>query len=401
MKITGLITEYNPFHLGHKLHLENAIKDTNASYTIAIMSGHFVQRGYPALLDKWTRAKIAVLNGVDLVIELPLIYSISSAETFAYGACTILNQTGIVDSLYFGSEHGDISALEEIAEFLINEDFEYKEILKKNLDLGLPYHKARVNSIKSLLPNINASQILSNSNNILGIEYIKALLKLKSSIKPYTIKRVGANYNDSNLDSIIPSATAIRKSLNSNVSIDELKDTLPKETFNELKALKNNNYNFVFPEDTFKYLKYKILTEGNSLKNLSYVKEGLENKIIKEILSSNSLDELIMGVKSKRYTHTRISRILISYFIGLENYNCTSLIDNEVHYIRPLAFNKKGSTLLKEIKKKENIEIITKVPKKINNNLLKLDLLGTKAYSILNKNISPMDDYLRSPFILD
>ncbi len=400
MNITGLITEYNPFHLGHKLHLNKATSNTCATGTIAIMGGNFVQRGYPALLDKWSRAKIAVLNGVDLVIELPLIYSISSAESFAYGALKILNQTGIVNSLYFGSEAGNIDILKEIAKYLYLENNDYKEELAKNLKLGLPFHSARANSLKNLLQNENINEILSSSNNILGIEYIKALLKLNSSINPYTLKRVGGNYNDSNLKTTIPSATAIRKALGNNYSLDTLKEYMPPATFNELKILKDNKYKFVFPEDTFQYLKYKILIEGKSISKLPLVKEGLDNKIIKEIALSNSLDDLIMRVKSKRYTHTRISRILTSYFIGLENYNLQDIMENSKAYIRPLAFNQNGQKILKEIKNRENIDIITKVKKDTNNEMLKLDILGTKAYSILNSSISPLEDFTRGPYIL-
>lgn len=393
MNITGLITEYNPFHLGHKYHLENSINDSKSTGTIAIMSGNFIQRGFPALIDKWNRAEIAVKNGVDLVIELPLIYATSSAENFSSGAIKILNSLGIVNNIYFGSENGNIHDLKLIAEALVNEDNNFKNILKEELNRGLPFHKAREIALHNSLPNLEEKNILDNSNNILGIEYLKALLKLDSNITPMTIKRVGSNYNEESISSSFPSATAIRKALSSNESLDSIKNSLPNATYDTLNSLLENNYKFIFNNDIFPYLKYKIITQGHKLKNLHEVKEGLDNKIIKEITTSNNLDELIMKVKSKRYTYTRISRILLSFFIGLENYNIKDLLNTTPSYIRPLAFNENGRNILKEIKKAGNVDIINKVPKSIEDPILALDILGTKAYSILNPSISPYEDY--------
>lgn len=400
MRITGLVTEYNPFHLGHSLHLQKSIEDTNSDGVICIMSGNFVQRGCPALIDKWNRAIMAVKNGVDLVIELPLIYSISSAEGFADGAIKILNSTEIVDCLYFGSEHGDISDLMTLSRSLSFEDISFKNNLNYELDKGLPFHKARENALSLLHPNINTKEILSNSNNILAIEYLKALIKNNSNITPYTLKRAGASYNDAEIKSSFPSATAIRQELSKHNNITMLKNSLPLESYNYLDSIHKNNYEFVYPEYIFKYLKYKLLTEGDKLAQLPEIKEGLDNKILKEVIHSNNLDELIMRVKSKRYTYTRISRILNSFFIGLENYPIKTLLKDDPKYIRPLAFNAKGSKILKEIKDKGKVDIITKIPKHISNQTLEIDLLGTKAYSILNHLISPIDDYLKSPIFV-
>ena len=399
MKITGIITEYNPFHLGHLYHLTEAKKDTCCDGVICVMSGNFVQRGMPALIDKWQRAEIAVKNGVDLVIELPLIFSISSAEGFSHGAISVLNSTNVVDNVYFGSEHGDVSDLMKISSTIVNETSHYKTNLKKELSTGVPYHTARVNALKSSLEGLNLESILSSSNNILGIEYLKAIIRLNSSIKPYTLKRVGSNYNDETITSSFASATSIRKILESN-DLTKIKDVVPKATYDSIEKLKNNNYTFVYPEHMFKYLKYKILTDNNNLHKIPDIREGLENKIKKEILNSNNFDELILNIKSKRYTYTTISRILTSFFIGLEDYNVNELIKTCPNYIRPLAFNETGSKILKKIKENNNIKIINKLPKNIDDPILKLDLLGTKAYSILNPSISPMEDYLRSPLYI-
>lgn len=399
MNVTGIITEYNPFHLGHLHHLKECKKNTNCNGVICVMSGNFVQRGMPAIMDKWERAKIAVKNGVDLVVELPLIFSISSAETFAYGAVALLEKTKIVNNLYFGSEHGNVLDLNKIASVIIKEPIEYKNTLKKELAKGVPYHYARLTSLKNYFNDINLEEIISSSNNILGIEYLKALIRLNSPIKPYTLKRIGSNYNDENITSLYASATSIRKTLSFN-DFDKIKEVLPKESYEEIINLKNTAYKFVYPEDIFPFLKYKILTEGENLSKLSQLKEGLDNKIKKEILNSNNLNEFILNIKSKRYTYTAISRALVSFFIGMENFSLDDIKNSSIEYIRPLAFNERGSKILKEIKNKESVKIITKLPKNIENSMLSLDLLGTKAYSILNKNISPMEDYLRSPIFI-
>lgn len=398
MNITGIITEYNPFHLGHKYHLEKSKKDTSSDGTICIMSGNFVQRGEPALLDKFNRAEIAVRNGVDLVIELPLIFSVSSAEFFSSGACRILDKTSVVNNLYFGSEHGDINDFLNIAKILNTEDETFNSLLKKKLSLGLPYFKAREETLYEIIPEIKEKDILNNSNNILAIEYIKALQKINSNIKPVTLKRLGSNYNDTKINNNFASATSIRKALlSSKNNISCIKDILPIETYNKLNDLALNNYNFIYPEDIFPFIKYKLLTEGLNLRNIFDVSEGLDNKILKELSSSSSLSELILKSKSKRYSYTRISRLLLQFFLGFENYNIEKLLRTTPDYIRPLAFNETGCKILKEIKKKNNIRIITKVSKEYDNDYLNMDILGTKAYSILNNSISPYDDYIKSP----
>ncbi|MEG0238261.1 MAG: nucleotidyltransferase [Clostridium sp.] len=399
MNLTGIITEYNPFHLGHKYHLTNAKKETNCNGVVCVMSGNFMQRGNPAIFDKWTRAKMAVLNGVDLVIELPLIYSLSSAEDFAYGGVKLLNSLNCINNIYFGSESGDISKLKEIASILYYEPEEYKKFLKENLKNGLPFHKSRANSLHSIMNDEETYEILSNSNNILGIEYIKALLKLESNITPFTLKREGNNYNDKNLSNSFSSATSIRETLKNSSNFNETKNSLPIESYNIINSFKKENYNFSFEENLFYLLKYKLLTKGDYLKNIDDVSEGLDNKILKEILSSNSLDELILKSKSKRYTYTRISRILSKFFIGFEDFDVQSLKKEEITYVRPLAFNETGASILKNIKNNSDINIITKLPKHISSEILKLDVLSTKAYSVLNSNTNPLDDYFKSPYV--
>lgn len=376
-----------------------AQKDTDANGIVCVMSGNFMQRGIPALVDKWNRTEMAIRNGVDLVLELPLVYSISSAEHFAFGSVSLLDNLNVIDYLYFGSESGDIDILENISEILIKEPEEYKLSLKTYLDKGLPFHSSRSNALLDYFRNDSVQDILYNSNNILGIEYIKSIKNLNSSITPKTLKREGSTYNDPNLSSSFSSATSIRKHLKQG-SLDSLESEVPFETYRILKKLSNSNYPFIFEEDIFKYIKYKLLLNGKSLSKLPDVSEGLDNRILSSILKCNNLNELILKSKSKRYTYTRLNRILTQYFLNLENYDLLKLTKTPTPYARVLGFNANGRNILKKIKDNSRIEIITKMPQKNLNEHLEIDLLGTKAYSLLNPKINPMDDYLKSPIII-
>ncbi|WP_125153771.1 nucleotidyltransferase [Clostridium rectalis] len=404
MKVTGIIAEYNPFHKGHLYHVTNTKKICASEAVIVIMSGNFAQRGIPTLVDKWTRAQMALLNGVDLVIELPTVYSLSSAEFFAFGAISLLNNLGIVDNICFGSESGDINELNEIAKILIEEPMEYKESLKKYLKEGYTYPSARSAALKEYSLNktkycLHFNNVLCQSNNILGIEYIKNLFKLNSKIKSFTIKRCGSSYNSKSLEEEFSSATSIRHSLKTDSSIKKIEKYIPENILNMLLNLKNNNYKFVFQDNMFKYIKYKYLSGIKTIENLPDVSEGLHNRIYKNLLYCNSLDELTKAIKTKRYTYTRISRLLCQYFLNFDIYDTFTLRQMPCPYARILGFNKKGSNLLKEMKKKSSIPIYTKLPKDVSSTL-NLDIQSTKCYSLLNKSIDPLSDFKQKPIIL-
>lgn len=399
MNITGIITEYNPFHNGHKFHLEESKKQTKSDGTICIMSGNFVQRGGPAIIDKWKRTEMALSNGVDLIIELPTFYAVSSAEFFAKGAVSILNSLNIVNNLFFGSEIGDAKALSEIAKVLVSEDKRFQNILKENLSLGLTFAKAREKSLIEYLNSSEINNIITSSNNILGIEYIKAILKLNSSINPVALKREGSNYNDKSLSQTFSSATSIREVLKNTSNIEDLKNIIPLESYEVFSKLQEQDYRFTFEEEMFKYIKYKIQTNCVNFNNLYEVTEGLDNKIIKEISSSNSLHEFILKIKSKRYTYSKISRILTHIYLGLDNDNFKDIANENNLYVRVLGFNKTGREILSLIKANSSIPLITKVPRFTNNPLLKFDLQATACYSLLNDKVNPFNDYLQSPII--
>lgn len=399
MNITGIITEYNPFHNGHKFHLEESKKQTKSDGTICIMSGNFVQRGGPAIIDKWKRTEMALSNGVDLIIELPTFYAVSSAEFFAKGAVSILNSLNIVNNLFFGSEIGDAKALSKIAKVLVSEDERFQNILKENLSLGLTFAKAREKSLIEYLNSSEINNIITSSNNILGIEYIKAILKLNSSINPVALKREGSNYNDKSLSQTFSSATSIREVLKNTSNIEDLKNIIPLESYEVFSKLQEQDYRFTFEEEMFKYIKYKIQTNCVNFNNLYEVTEGLDNKIIKEISSSNSLHEFILKIKSKRYTYSKISRILTHIYLGLDNDDFKDIANENNLYVRVLGFNKTGREILSLIKANSSIPLITKVPRFTNNPLLKFDLQATACYSLLNDKVNPFNDYLQSPII--
>ena len=399
MNITGIITEYNPFHNGHLYHLNSAKNSTKCDGIVCIMSGNFVQRGEPALIDKWKRAEMALLNGVDLVIELPTFYSLSSAEFFASGAIKILNNIGVVKNIFFGSESGNIELLYKIAKLLTLESDILQYNIKENLKTGVTYAKAREAALINILNDDSLTEVLSNSNNILGIEYIKALLKINSNINALTMKREGSKYNDKDLNTIFSSATSIRENLKNGHDLSSLKPYMPKASLDILNNLIEDNYPFIFEKEMYEYIKYKLLTNCINFNNLFEAKEGLDNKFLKEIYFSSSYEDLIFRVKSKRYTYTKISRLMSQIFLSLDNYSFNELIKDENLYARVLGFNNTGKLILKEMKKNSTIPIITKVPKHINNSLLSLDIQATKAYSILNPKVNPLSDYFISPII--
>lgn len=389
-KVLGIIAEYNPFHNGHLYHLENSKKLTECDYTIAIISGNFTQRGSTSIIDKWEKTKIALANGVDLVIELPVLYSISSAENFADGAIKILNSLGIVDYLSFGSETSDIHLLDNIANVLYFEPKEYKNILAHELKKGLSFPKARENALMMYLNDIRTyAKTLSSPNNILGIEYLKALKKYDSSIKPICVPRFQSEYNSTNFSNNIASATAIRN-LVKNKSFDIIKNVVPSNTFSILmENIKNGHIveDLNIFEKEIIYVLRKLSIE--EISNLPDVSEGLEFAIKNAANSCNSIVELLNLIKSKRYTQTRIQRILLYALLGITKKDM-EISKNTLPYIRVLGFNEKGCNLVSEISNRNpKLKIITSVKKFTDSNknknldlILNTDIFATNVYTI-------------------
>lgn len=420
MNLLGLVVEYNPFHNGHKYHLEKSKEITNATHTVAIMSGSFLQRGEPALFDKYTRAEMAVKNGVDLVIELPTLYACQSAEIFSHGAVATLNSLNCVNSLCFGSEEGNIDILQTISEILVKEPSDFKITLKNFLDEGIVFPVARSKALYEYIKNNHLlelsedklQQVLNSSNNILGIEYIKSLIKLNSSIKPYTITRIASKYNSTDIESNICSATAIRNSLKDNTDLKLIENVVPLHTFNEINHKINTNFNPVFDYMFYDLLSSTIIRDVDNLTKYFEVNEGIENKIYSNVFTSKNLEELINSTKSKRYTMTKIKRTLNNILLGINRDDVIKVKDlDRVPYIRILAFNNKGREIIKKIKTSSDIEIITKFSKishvddPIFDTLIKYDLKSSNMYNLIyyknNRNLlkGPMDYYLSPKYL--
>ncbi|MBU3160557.1 nucleotidyltransferase [Clostridium frigoris] len=406
MNVSGIIVEYNPLHNGHVYHINKTKELTNCDVLICVMSGNFTQRGIPSSIDKWTKTKMALSSGVDLVLELPSIYSVSSAEFFAQGAVSLLNSLGIVDNICFGSEHGDINDIYNISNILLKEPVEYRLLLKNYLSKGITYPLARAKALyeystnsNMFISNLLLGNFLNSSNNILGIEYCKSLLKLNSSITPYTLKRIGSTYNSDFINNEFSSATAIRRFVKENGISTNFKDYVPYSVFTEIRNLYSKHTKFIFEDSMFPYIKYKSATSKNSFINLPDVSEGLDNRIIKSLQNNLTYASTLEDIKSKRYTYSRISRILCQYFIGFDHFDTTRLRSEPCPYARVLGFNSKGKSILKSIKTNSSIPLYTKISKKFNETL-SLDIQSTRAYSILNRSIDPNSDFLTSPIIV-
>ena len=382
MKIVGLITEYNPFHNGHKYHIDKAKEITGADYCIAVMSGNFVQRGAPAVMPKHLRTMMALDGGCDMVIELPVCYATGSAEYFATGAVAILDGLGCVDAICFGSECGDYTVLESIARILADEPAKYKDLLQNYLKQGYSFPLSRQQALKAYFNDDSISLVLESPNNILGIEYIKALLLKNSSIKGHTITREGADYHAQELSDGFSSASAIRNYIFSD----------NHDTFKKLKGhtsdlsidVLNEEYRIRYPlcsDDFSLILRYKLLSETKeSLSEYLDVTAELANRIVNarnEFLNFSQFTELL---KTKELTHSRISRCLIHILLNIKECNMSS--DTYAHV---LGFRKSSSDLFSILKQNSRIPIVTK--------LTSTDDLNTDQKKMLAHDIYASDLY--------
>ena len=375
MNITGIIAEYNPFHAGHRYQLSLAKESADA--VIVVMSGSFVQRGEAAVFNKWDRTRTALKYGADLVLELPVVFALNTAERFAFGAISILNKIGIADTLIFGSECGDISLLSSAATLLENEPLEVSQKIKKYLEKGMGYPAARELAFEGIIP----AKLLSSPNNLLGIEYIRQLLRTNSRIKPITHKRIGADYHDRVIHSDFPSATALRGEILNGYIYDEFSHSVIHRTEN----LEN-------------IILYNIRKNKQSaFSDICDVSEGIENRIVSAAFDSKTLSELEDFVSGKRYTRSKVRRILLSSLLGLNS----SLSKSEPSYARVLGASKTGFSLINEIKSVSDIDVITKTAHyKKENIMFDKDILATDIYDLTADIPSGAgSDYKNSPII--
>lgn len=369
MTIAAVIAEYNPFHNGHDYMIQKVKEETGADYVIAVMSGDFTQRGIPGIADKHTRAKMAVSCGADAVFELPVRFATASAELFATGAVALFNALSCVDYLCFGSEYGKLSDFTKASDLLLDEPEDFKYAIQKYLREGLSYPKAFALAVKESGATSDIEpELLEKPNNLLGLEYLKAIKKLASSIKPHTIARTGTGYHDEHAaysndsGTLIASASAIRAALSKEAgSIAAAQPLLPAESY----RIFAESYGITAPitlNDFSLLLSTRIAAETkDSLATFLDVPKELADRIYRFRDEFMPFTELIEAIKHKQYTYARINRALVHILLGLKEKKTTGNIASPlVPYARLLAMKKSASPLMKEIKEHSQIPVITK-----------------------------------------
>lgn len=410
MKTVGIIAEYNPFHTGHQYHIKKTRELTNADCVIVIMSGNYVQRGFPAIADKYTRAKAALLGGADLIIELPTIYATGSAETFAMGAISILDKIGNVDMVSFGAETNNIEFLKKITDVLYEEPDNFKKLLHSNLKSGQSMPVARAGALSVYFSNADIDNVINTPNNILALEYLKALRHFNSKITPMCVLRQGSGYHQTELDTDFASATALRECFN-NEDFNNLSHFMPKEVFETYKNIHGVSMP-IFAEDIDTLIYHSLISNQDMLEEFLDINNNLANKIRNYIKSGNFLSsvDLIMSLKSKEITHTRISRSLLHVLLGIKDSELEEIKKaNYPGYLRVLGFNNTGRKFLSNAKDATNLAIITNLSDNIQSlsepqsKMLELDIYGTNIYrNIVNTKFKHTlkDEYRVHPEIV-
>ncbi len=351
MSVAGIIAEYNPFHSGHAWHISRT-KD-KADTVVCVISGAFTQRGVPGIINKWTRAKCALACGADLVLELPFPFSCAPAEIFAFGGVDLLNKLGCVDFISFGSECGTIPPLKEAADLLLKKSREISEAVKESAGEGKSYALA----VADALGDYTDSRVMDSPNNLLGIKYLMALGRLNSNITPITFEREG-RYNSLSLEGRFVSAAAIRKELEEN-GTEGIERFVPEPALKILKEEIQNGglCDFSLADGFFSGI---IRREGKGIEKYAYVAEGLENRFVDGATDYSKIPDIINYVKTKRYTHTRLSRISAAVLVGMDKEELKANTLGGAGYAKVLGANIKGTALLKKIKEAGNIDIISK-----------------------------------------
>lgn len=423
MNVTGIIAEYNPFHNGHKYQIDRIKEKNPAAYIIAIMSGSITQRGTLTIFDKWSRARLAILGGVDLVIELPTVFAVQSAQNFARGAINIFNQLNIIDELAFGAEEKNLANLQKIALSIDNTATQTK--LHEKIAAGYSYAAALT---AATAINLTKKDMLMQPNNILAIEYLRALSNTNSNISPYLIPREGAGYHETALTAANASATAVRKiaenilfsQTDGNLALDKLLDSqdkellsaaLPSDTFNRLRQLTANTMPDM--EKLFLPLRAIFLRSTTAeLAKIYGINEGLENRFIKYVAMANGYNDLIKLATTKRYSASRLARILIYILLNIRASDIAALNTSHALYARILAVGSRGRQLLKLLKQKSNIPLITKTSTYLNSKkrgeenltplekMLGYDTLATELRQLCTYGTDGKNDFQMSPLFL-
>ncbi len=397
MRIVGLITEYNPFHNGHLYHLQESLRLADADASVAVMSGHFLQRGEPALVDKWVRSEMALAAGVDLVLELPFPFACNSAPYFAQGAIQTLNGLGVVDALCFGSETGKIEPLQTVSRLLVEQSATITSATQKLLRTGVSYPVARAEVLAEMEPSLS-KEMLASPNNILGIEYLKALQTTTSEIQPFTLKRLGAAYHSTDIVGPIASATGIRKLIGEKSGVDDL---IPSSCCEILKSAlageRSLNYDRVFDA-----LQAFLLQEMESLSEIYQVEEGLGQRLVDASMTATSYPDLVDAIKSRQWTQTRIQRILSYVLLQITRSEMASYLDCGPLYLRVLGATEQGRKILAKSRKKRSLPMISDPARgqaalrrfyggqtdlcRLAEQMLACDLRATRLYGLMQKS---------------
>jgi predicted nucleotidyltransferase len=341
MKLTGIIAEYNPFHMGHEYQLKMARENSDCDGIVVVMSGNYVQRGEPALIDKFKRAEAAVYGGADLVIELPLPFSCQNAEMFANAAINELKKLP-VNSLSFGCETANADLLKRIARFQLSSQFH--DEVKQEVKMGISYPSALANVIKANLGE-DAFNAASSPNNVLGIEYIKCIMKHELDWEVIPVRRIGKDHNDLSSSGHYDSATAIRR-----VLLNSFNESVPSASMDKIMEFYKEHEYFNNINNYLDLLYYRIIELGpEGLKDIYEVNEGLNNKIYSNVYKHDNIDDFIFSLKSKRYTFSKLRRMLLNIILGITKDDIKYfMLTSESNYVKVLAFNHVGRNIIKE-----------------------------------------------------
>lgn len=356
MRVLGVVVEYNPFHFGHLHHLREAVNLVRPDYTIAVMSGNFCQRGEPAIVNKFARAEIALRQGIDVVFELPTVYAIQDAGGFALGSVGVLHKTNVVTDIVFGSESGDLNFLQRVAHLLTHQTPEFQRAFKVYLKMGYSYPNAR----KYALMDVLSSDVekLSKSNDILGIEYIKSLIHYGSNIQPHVIRRIGADDNDEIFRGRFSSASAIRKVIREG-KFDESREALPPVTYEILRREFDAGRGPVFWKDLSFVIPIFRKMERADFERIYSFNEGLDLRFYDASRATGDLQQFVELVKAKRFTYSRIRRAILHVLFDFRKEMVEESNRHGPQYLRLLGFTSRGREVLREIKKRASIPIIS------------------------------------------
>ncbi|CAG9619825.1 nucleotidyltransferase [Sutcliffiella rhizosphaerae] len=384
MQSLGVIVEYNPFHNGHLFHLEQSKHTTDPDVVIAVMSGQFLQRGEPALVSKWTRTKMALTNGVDIVVELPYAFATQKAEVFANGSISILSALKCTN-VCFGSEQGNIGDFERTTIIMEEQKPLYDLLVKEFINKGYSFPKASSLAFQQLMDGRENVLDLTKPNNILGYHYVKSIREQKSEISAFTIGRTNAGYHDPEFnDSPIASATSIRKHLfDHDGDIEKVQRFVPKPTYELLNRYIKQTGSFHQWEDYFSLLKFRILCSTSSeLSEIYEVEEGIEHRLQQIIKESHSFLEFMTKLKTKRYTWTRLQRICTHILTNTKKETMHRVMtQSHSEYVRLLGMSRKGQAYLREIKKELEIPLLSKISG-FDSQMLEMDVRATNTYAM-------------------